>query len=156
MRVRKESRWFWVSVSRGSDFSKPTRVSPIRRLGFLTPWASAPGTHTTWQLASPRASHLKETEEDCFVVCLGHPNKIPTRRGGFNKFTSQFWRLKFQDQGVGRGGFSVLAVQMASVSLCPRGFCPVCAHPWYLSSYEDTSPIGLEPTLRISFNLVPL
>lgn len=63
------------AVGRGSDSCKPTHVSAVRRLQFLTSCTLHGAAHKAWQLAFPRGSDLEE--KDCISECLGCHDKIP-------------------------------------------------------------------------------
>lgn len=71
-------------------------------------------------------------------------------------YFSRFWRLDVQDQGAGRAGLCEgLSPPLANSRLLPvssGGFPSACVCVLN-SSYEDTSHVGLRPSLVTSFYL---
>ena len=65
-------------------------------------------------------------------------------------YLSQFWRLKVQDHGVSRAGFSPWLADGHFLPVSSHGLCVSVLIP---SFYKDTSHMGVEPTSLTSFNL---
>lgn len=71
-------------------------------------------------------------------------------------YFSQSWRLKVQDQGGGKFGFSQDLspwLAMATLLLCHHMDFSVHMHPWCLFTLKEADHSGLSPTVRTTFNL---